>query len=105
MRGAIDEAAYATLLRWSARETARRFRDGDLAGESRAWGRLRAAVLGELDAEPRMVADIAGRLRKDKGNVTCVLRRLEADGLAARAGKATNPNGQPVTLWVRRSDT
>lgn len=97
----LAEEVYARLLRRSAAETARRIMAGALVEETRSWGRLRAAVLDVLDAEPRTVADIAAHLGKGPGSIVSVLRRLEVDGLAARAGKVRNPFGQPVTAWVR----
>lgn len=97
----LADEVYARLLRRSAAATARRMMDGGIVEETRNWGRLRAAVIDFLDAEPRTVADIAAHLGKGPGSIVSVLRRLEVDGLAARAGKVRNPFGQPVTAWVR----
>lgn len=104
MSVAIDERAYARRLRDSARETRLQIRDRDMLDfTNRNYGRLKKAVLGAIGDDPQPVAAIAARLGRDKGNVICVLRRLETDGLAARAGTTTNPHGQSVTLWLRVS--
>lgn len=98
----VNEEAYARELRRSARETARQLRQRDLMdGQSRDWGGLRAAVLDAIGATPVTVAAISDQVGRGAATVTCVLRRLEAQGLAAGAGTTRNKHGQPVTLWVR----
>lgn len=101
MNAGVDEVAYAAALRRSARETVRRFQEGDFAEERRIWGSLQAAVRGELDTTPKTVEAISCRVGKGKGNVICALRRLEECGKAARSGTTRNARGQPVTLWIR----
>lgn len=99
----MNEIEYAGLLRKSAMETARRMRTGGLAEESRSWGTLKAAILEELDDCPKPVREIAESIGKDQQIVGNTLRRLEAEGLAARAGTTRGANGTTVPTWIGRA--
>jgi hypothetical protein len=100
----IDEEAYARALRQSACETLRRWR-GDGLHASAQKGGLTEGVVNVLADGPTTAVAIAARLGRAITDIPSILRRLERDGRAERAGVTRNHTNQPVTLWKGRSKT
>lgn len=103
MSARVDEEAYARALRESARETSRRWRGGGLHVTANRGG-LTEAVLDALADGPTTAAAIAARLGRVITDIPIILRRLEEDGRAHRAGTTRNDRNQLVTLWAGRRD-